>query len=454
MMEKIEAPRYRPYTLRDFRELPQVQETLNKDQIFAVEVVAQVLPFRTNNYVVDEVINWEDVPEDPIYTLNFPQAEMLKPNHFEEMASALTEDASDEEIKKTANKIRLDLNPHPAGQMEHNVPIYEGQPLHGMQHKYHETVLFFPSQGQTCHAYCTFCFRWAQFVGMDELKFASRESQLLVEYLMQHEEATDVLFTGGDPLIMRTRNIQAYVEPLLEVPHLRNIRIGSKALAYWPYRFLTDTDADELIALFKKVEDSGKHLALMAHFNHPNELKTKAVQLASERVRETGAQIRTQSPLLRHINDDANAWAEMWKDQVRLGMVPYYFFVVRDTGAQHYFAVPLVEAWQIFREAYNQVSGLSRTVRGPSMSCDPGKVQVNGVVEIKGEKVLALQAIQGRNPDWVGRPFFAKYDEKAIWLDDLAPAFGEEKFFFSDELERMYEQDLEQMASTARVAMD
>jgi KamA family protein len=446
-MAEIEAPRYKPFTLRDFRNLPQVQANLSEDQKFAIEVVSHVLPFRTNSYVVDQVINWDNVPEDPIFVLNFPQAEMLKPNHFEEMASALTEDASEEEIKQTANKIRLDLNPHPAGQMEHNVPMFDGERLHGMQHKYHETVLFFPSQGQTCHAYCTFCFRWAQFVGMDELKFASRESQLLVDYLMEHDEATDVLFTGGDPLIMRTRNIQAYVEPLLRVPHLRNIRIGSKALAYWPYRFLTDSDADELISLFQKVEDSGKHLALMAHFNHPNELKTEAVQLASERVRETGAQIRTQSPLLRNINDSANAWAEMWKDQVRLGMVPYYFFVVRDTGAQHYFAVPLVEAWQIFREAYSHVSGLSRTVRGPSMSCDPGKVQVNGVVEVNGEKVIALQAIQGRNPDWVGRPFFAKYDENAIWLDDLVPAFGKDKFFFSDELEQMYEQDLKKFAA-------
>jgi KamA family protein len=448
-MADNEAPRYKPFTLRDFRELPQVQAALTEDQKFAIEVVSHVLPFRTNSYVVEQVINWEKVPDDPIFVLNFPQAEMLKPNHFEEMASVLTNGASEDEIQQTANKIRMDLNPHPAGQMEHNVPIFDGTRLHGMQHKYHETVLFFPSQGQTCHAYCTFCFRWAQFVGMDELKFASRESELLVDYLKDHEEATDVLFTGGDPLIMRTHILAAYVEPLLEVPHLRNIRIGSKALAYWPYRFLTDKDADALLALFRKVENSGKHLALMAHFNHPNELKTEAVQLASARVRETGAQIRTQSPLLRHINDDPDAWADMWKDQVRLGMVPYYFFVVRDTGAQHYFAVPLVEAWQIFRRAYNQVSGLSRTVRGPSMSCDPGKVQVNGVVEIVGEKLIALQAIQGRDPDWVGKPFFAEYDEEAIWLDDLKPAFGEEKFFFADELEEMYREDKKLSLSAA-----
>ncbi len=437
MSSDADPLRYKPITLKNFLKLPQVQG-LSEDQRFAIQVVGHVLPFRTNSYVVDQVINWNDVPNDPIYTLNFPQAEMLEPQHFEEMAAALQNGTSKEEITRTANKIRSHLNPHPAGQMAHNVPVMDGKRLHGMQHKYKETVLFFPSQGQTCHAYCTFCFRWAQFIGVDELKFASRDAELLSQYIRQKPKVTDILFTGGDPLIMRTRNIAAYVEPLLDIPHLRNIRIGSKALAYWPYRFLTDPDAGELLALFQKVADAGKHLSLMAHFNHPNEMKTDVIKEAIQRVRATGAQIRGQSPLLRHINDDPDAWADLWKEQVRQGCIPYYMFVARDTGAQHYFAVPLVEAWDIFRKAYQQVSGLARTVRGPSMSCDPGKVQINGVTEINGEKVMVMQAIQGRNPDWVGRPFYAQYDDKAIWLNDLKPAFGEGKFFFEDELEEMY----------------
>jgi hypothetical protein len=72
------------------------------------------------------------------------------------------------------------------------------------------------------------------------------------------------------------------------------------------------------------------------------------------------------------------------------------------------------------------------------MSATPGKVQVLGISEIYGEKVFTLRFIQGRNPDWVCRPFFAKYDKKALWLSDLKPAFGEEKFFFEDELERRF----------------
>ncbi|MCH7835628.1 MAG: lysine 2,3-aminomutase [Chloroflexi bacterium] len=437
-----DPPGYRSYALNNYRELPQVARLSDEAQ-FAIEVVSRVLPFKTNSYVVDELIDWDDVPNDPIFVLNFPQRDMLLPHHFEEMAALVRRGADKIEIDAAANRIRLELNPHPAGQMDHNVPTLGETRLTGMQHKYQETVLFFPSNGQTCHAYCTFCFRWPQFVGMDELKFAMRETELLVDYVRAHPEVSDVLFTGGDPMIMRTRNLARYIVPLLQacLPNLRTIRIGTKALGYWPYRFLTDEDADELLDLFRRVTAAGIHLAFMAHFNHPRELSTDAVKQAIARIRETGAEIRTQSPLMRNINDSPEAWSEMWREQVRLGCVPYYMFIARDTGAQHYFSVPLARAWEIFRDAYNSVSGIARTVRGPSMSADPGKVEVLGVTSIGGKKVFALRMLQGRNPDWAMRPFFAEYDPKAVWLSDLKPAFGEKRFFFEEELEKRYRED-------------
>jgi len=421
--------------LHNFKNIPLLQ-SVSSEIIEAIEIVGSVLPFKTNNYVIDNLIDWGKVPDDPMFKLTFPQKEMLIPEHYQEMKLVINNGADKAAIKDAANKIRLKLNPHPAGQLEHNVPMIEGERLYGMQHKYRQTVLFFPSQGQTCHAYCTFCFRWPQFVGMDDLKFASKEAEHLVEYVKTHKEVTDVLFTGGDPLIMKTKHLEAYIRPLLDanIPNLQNIRIGSKALGYWPYRFLTDSDAEDLLILFEDVKRAGKHLAFMAHFNHPVELSTNAVAEAIQCILKTGAVIRTQSPVLKHINDSAEVWADMLKKQVALGCVPYYMFVARNTGAQHYFSVPLVEAWRIFRETYQSVSGVCRTLRGPSMSCLPGKVQILGVADVKNEKVMAFRMIQGRNPDWAARPFFAKFDEEAIWYTDLKPAFDEEKFFFTDEL--------------------
>ncbi len=100
---------------------------------------------------------------------------MLAEDDFERIGGLLERAAPEEDLDKAVRDIRLSMNPHPAGQMDLNVPIMDGQSQSGIQHKYRETVLFFPSQGQTCHAYCTYCFRWAQFVGMDELKFSNNE---------------------------------------------------------------------------------------------------------------------------------------------------------------------------------------------------------------------------------------------------------------------------------------
>ncbi len=430
---------YRSYNLNNFKELPFARH-LDREQLFAIEVVSKVLPFRANNYVVEELIDWGRVPDDAVFKMIFPQQDMLEPEHFQRIAALLSCGANEERIRAEAERIREELHPLPAGQAR-NRPILGDQVLQGMQHKYRETVLFFPSQAQTCHAFCTFCFRWSQFVGREEQRFAMREGELLVEYLRGHPDVSDVLITGGDPMIMKAGTLASYLDLLLEadLPNLNTIRLGTKSLSYWPYRFLSDPDSEDLLALFRRVTRSGRHLALMAHFNHPQELRTLALRQAVERIQSTGAQIRTQSPLLAQINDQPRIWEELWREQVRLGCVPYYMFVERNTGAQRYFKVPLVRAWEIFGGAYRRVSGIARTVRGPSMSADPGKVQVLGVSEIGGERVIALQFLQGRDPEWVARPFFARYSETAAWLDELEPAFGEECFFFEQSMRPLAE---------------
>ena len=71
------------------------------------------------------------------------------------------------------------------------------------------------------------------------------------------------------------------------------------------------------------------------------------------------------------------------------------------------------------------------------MSATPGKVVVDAITEVGGEKVFILKFLQGRDPAWVGRTFFAKYDPKASWLDQLEPAFGEKEFFYEEGLREM-----------------
>jgi L-lysine 2,3-aminomutase len=128
-------------------------------------------------------------------------------------------------------------------------------------------------------------------------------------------------------MIMNSEMFQNYVDPLLYDPatsHLNAIRIGTKSLSYWPYRFTTDDDAKSILYYFEEIVRAGKHLTIQAHFTHPRELGTVEVQEAMRLIRMTGAVIRTQAPLVRGINDSAAVWSEMWERSVNLGAFPYY----------------------------------------------------------------------------------------------------------------------------------
>lgn len=344
-------------------------------------------------------------------------------------------------LRRQAVQIRQDMNPHPAKQKEMNVPSIGGERIAGAQHKYRETLLFFPSEAQWCHAYCTYCFRWAQFTEVgSEQQFKSKDVSQLVDYIAANKQLTDILFTGGDPAVMKTQIWKKYLEPLIaeenkqKLEHLNTIRIGTKSLTYWPYRYTHNEDADEFLKLLEKVKLAGKHVTIQAHFTHPQELETPQCEEAIRLLRMTGANIRSQAPIIRGINDDADIWSDMWTKQVGLGVIPYYMFIERDTGPKHFFELPLARAYDIFKDAVSRVSGVARTVRGPSMSCEPGKVSVMGILD----DMMILQFLQARNPEWMKAPFLAKYDANATWLDDLVPYdSNHESFFYQNELNEM-----------------
>jgi KamA family protein len=384
-----------------------------------VRLVANVLPFRVNDYVLSNLIDWQNVPDDPMFQLVFPQRGMLSEQDERCLADLSRHRDSRLELKAAVRRIRSGLNPHPSGQMEHNVPTLNGEQVPGMQHKYRETVLYFPAQGQTCHAYCTYCFRWAQFIGEADLKFAAPNPSRVIEYLRVHPDVTDVLVTGGDPMVMSTERLRSHLEPLLDVDTVDTIRLGTKSIAYWPYRYVTDPDADDVLRLFEQVVAAGRQLAVMAHFSHPRELETDVARQAVARIRSTGALVYCQAPLIGRVNDDADTWARLWRAELAAGAVPYYQFVERDTGPHDYFKVPLARAAEIFHAAYRQLPGLARTVRGPVMSATPGKVLVDGVEDTARGRFFQLHMVQARNPALVGRPFLARYSESAAWLDDL-----------------------------------
>lgn len=417
----VETERFRAYGARHVDELSQ-RFAIPGHVARSVKSLAAVLPFRVNEYVLTHLIDWDDIPDDPVFQMVFPQTGMLRAEDERRLAALVDDPGARKELRLAVEQIRGGLNPHPSGQRQLNVPTLDGDSVPGLQHKYRETVLYFPGQGQTCHAYCTYCFRWAQFVGDADLRFAAPEPTGLVDYLGRHPEVDDVLVTGGDPMIMSTDRLRSHLAPILGVPGVRTIRIGTKSVAYWPQRFVTDADADDVLRLFEEVVASGRNLAVMMHFTHPRELESDLARRAIARIRSTGALVYCQAPLVAHVNDDPGTWSALWRAELAAGAVPYYMFVERDTGPYEYFKVPLARAHDIFRSAYLTLPGLARTVRGPVMSATPGKVVVDGVTETAQGRFFQLRMLQARDPRLVGRPFQAHYCESAAWLDELRPA--------------------------------
>ena len=316
----ILAEKFKPYTRQTIASARQWQ-WLTPEIQEAVQVVSHVRPFRTNAYVLDQLIDWNNVPDDPMFRLTFGHRDMLDAQQYGQLRQLVLADQDPAAIARCVHAIWMEMHPHRAGQMTRDVPRVSDTPLRGVQHKHAQTVLFSPSPGQACHACGTLYFRCPQCAGMENMAFDSSESHQLTAYLKQHKEVSEVLITGDDPMIMSARSLAAAIDPLLGsgLEHIQSIRIGTKLVANWPQRFVTDRDADDVLRLFERVVAAGKNFVLMGHYSHAVELRQEIAQRAVKRIVATGATLRMQGPLIRHVNDEPNCWAELWRTGVRHG---------------------------------------------------------------------------------------------------------------------------------------
>ena len=304
---------------------PEVREQLKQ--------VAERYVFRANDYYLD-LINWED-PKDPIRQLIIPRREEL--NDWGQL------DASNEAAVTVAK---------------------------GVQHKYPHTVLLLCNE--VCGAYCRYCFRKRLF--MDENDEVSLDVSEGLAYIRNNPAVSNVLLTGGDPLLMSTRRLVEILAELRSIPHVRIIRIGSKIPAFDPWRLLND---QELQAALAKYSEPRRRIYLMAHFDHPRELTDAAVEGIDCFIRQ-GVICVNQCPLIQGVNDDAAVLAELYQQLAWIGCSPYYLFQGRPTAGNEPYEVPMVRGWHIFRDALRQGSGLARRPRYV-MSHETGKIEILAV---------------------------------------------------------------------------
>ena len=240
----------------------------------------------------------------------------------------------------------------------------------GCQHKYADTALLLVNE--VCGAYCRYCFRKRLF--MDDNDETSLDITAGLEYIRSHSEITNVLLTGGDPLIMSTRRILDIIGMVRDIPHVSIIRIGTKMPAFNPWRILDD---DELVEGLSRLSTPDNRIYVMAHFDHPRELTEPAIE-GLDRLIRAGVICVNQCPLLRGINDDPDILAEMYKTLSFVGVPPYYIFQGRPTAGNEPYELPIVEGYFIIEEAKKQLSGLAKRARF-CMSHETGKIEILAV---------------------------------------------------------------------------
>jgi KamA family protein len=278
----------------------------------------------------------------------------------------------------------------------------------GVQHKYPHTVLLLCNE--VCGAYCRYCFRKRLF--MDDNDEVTLDVSEGLRYIADNPAISNVLLTGGDPLLMSTRRLVEIFEALRKIPHVRIIRIGSKMPAFDPWRILRDED---LQAAFRKYSQADRRIYLMAHFDHPRELTDAAITGLDCFIRN-GVICVNQCPLIAGVNDDPEVLTELYQRLAWAGCTPYYLFQGRPTAGNEPYAVPIVRGWQIFHRANLTGSGLARRPRFV-MSHETGKIEILAVDEDK----IYLRYHRAKDEADRGRFMIYQRNDEACWMDDLEP---------------------------------
>jgi len=365
--------------LTKLEQIPQLTESEREK----MQPVNDKFVFRTNDYY-QSLIDWDD-PNDPIKRIIMPDVEEL--NEWGEL------DASNEE-KYTK--------------------------VHGLEHKYTSTALLLVNE--VCAAYCRFCFRKRLF--MNENDEVTKDISQGLEYIKNNKEINNVLLTGGDPLILSTSKLEPIIQQLREIDHVKIIRIGTKVPAFNPFRVINDPS---LLEMFRKYSTAQKKIYIMAHFNHPRELTSQAIE-GLNALMDSGVTLVNQTPMVKGVNDDPDVLAELFSKLSFIGVPPYYVFLCRPTLGNEAYSVPVEKGYEIFEKSRIRCSGLAKRAR-LVMSHESGKIEVVGMTD---DQIFFKYARAANSED--NARFLAFYrNPDAIWFDDYKEASEEFSLFSSKE---------------------
>jgi KamA family protein len=334
----------------------------------AMEMVCDTFPFRSNEYYLS-LIDWKD-GHDPLRRIVIPDSSELN-------GGGCLDPSCEKDFTRKP----------------------------GLQHKYSQTGLLLLTD--VCGGICRFCFRKRLFMGNE--RETVKDVSEGIDYIREHIEITDVLLTGGDPLTLETSTLESILRQLREIDHVNIIRIGSKMLAYNPYRILNDPDLHSVLSRYSTPE---KRVYLMAHFNHPRELTEVSISAAHE-LQKAGVIVVSQTPILNGINSEPEIFTELFRKLSFAGISPYYIFQCRPSIGNRIFQVPVEQSYEIIQKSWQACSGLAKRARFV-MSHATGKIEIVG----KSANQVFMRYHQSADPANIGKFMVFRSNPVARWFDD------------------------------------
>lgn len=214
-------------------------------------------------------------------------------------------------------------------------------------HRYQNRVLFTPTT--VCPVICRYCFRKNELAQKDEV--FNQNFEKAKDYLLANPSINEVIFTGGDPLILSNEKLAFYIQEFSAIESIHYLRFHSRTPVILPSRI------DEgFIAVMKSASSLFKRSMLMIHVNHGDELDAEIV-LAIKKLTDAGIEVFSQSVLLKGVNDDTDTLAELFIRLADCKVRPYYLHHPDEAlGAMH-FGMDLETGRRIVQPLHNRLPG-------------------------------------------------------------------------------------------------
>ncbi len=225
-------------------------------------------------------------------------------------------------------------------------PLHEEKdsPVPGLVHRYPDRVLLVVTN--QCPIYCRFCTR-KRFVGSPGT-LTPDNLEKVVSYLSEHREVRDIIFSGGDPLMVVDMLLERVLKALRGIPHLEIIRIGTRVPGTLPSRI-----TEKLCNMLKAYHP----LYMNLHFNHPDEI-TPEVAKACGMLADAGIPLGSQTVLMEGVNDDPEVMKRLMQKLLAIRVKPYYIYQADLVRGTHHFRTRVEKGLKIISALRGHTSGM------------------------------------------------------------------------------------------------